>query len=519
VKPRPRASGGGDGSPPFRKVLVANRGEIAVRIARTLRAQGVRSVAVHSDADAGAPHVAFADEAVRIGPADPASSYLSATALVDAAVRTGCDALHPGYGFLSESAALARACEDAGVVFVGPPSAVLAATGDKAGVKERVRAAGVPVVAGPRDPVVDAKDVERAARETGFPLLLKPAAGGGGKGMRVVEREDDLAQAAEGARREARAAFGDPRLYVERHVHPARHVEVQVLCDASGEVLVLGDRDCSVQRRHQKIVEECPAPGLPARTREELHGFASKAAKALGYRNAGTVEFLLAQDGSLSFLEVNRRLQVEHPVTEQVFGVDLVERQLRVAAGLAPNPTAARPAASGHAVEARVCAEDPAREFLPSSGRVVALREPSGPGVRVDSGVREGCEVPPHYDSLLLKVVAWGPTRDEALGRLGVALAETAVLGVETNVSFLRALVGDPAFRRADLRTDFLALEDRARRFAAAGAGPRDAALAGALAEALGLLGSGVGPRGGAVGPPSAWSRLSGWRVVPESRP
>jgi acetyl-CoA/propionyl-CoA carboxylase biotin carboxyl carrier protein len=501
-------------SRPFGKVLVGNRGEIALRIVRTLRALGVRSVAVHADSDAGAPHVAAADEAVRLGPDEPAASYLDPARLVAAARATGADALHPGYGFLSESAALARACEEAGVVFVGPPAAVLERTGDKAGVKARAAAAGVPVVPGPADPVgEEAGALERAAEVAGYPLLLKPAAGGGGKGMRVVLRAQDLAEAGEGARREARRAFGDARLYVERRVHPARHVEVQVVVDARGAAHVVGDRDCSVQRRHQKVVEECPAPSLDARLRASLHDAARRVADAIGYRNAGTVEFLVTPAGEFHFLEVNRRLQVEHPVTEEVFGVDLVAWQLRVAAGEAGAPGALAP--RGHAVEARVCAEDPARGFLPSVGRVLAVRWPEGPGVRVDAGVAPGSEVSPHYDPLLGKVVASGATREEALDRLHAALGEVVVLGVETNVAFLRALLSDPAFRAADLRTDFVAVDGRAERFATAGRSLRDAAVAATAAEALGLL-RGRAARGGGPGAaavPGAWERLSGWRA------
>jgi acetyl-CoA/propionyl-CoA carboxylase biotin carboxyl carrier protein len=502
-------------APPFRKVLVGNRGEVALRIVRTLRAAGIRSVAVHSDADDRAPHVAAADEAVRIGPADPASSYLDAGALVSAARQTGAQALHPGYGFLSESAALARACEEAGLVFVGPPAAVLAATGDKAGVKARVAQAGVPVVPGPPEPVGEEPGaLERAAAATGYPLLLKPAAGGGGKGMRVVLDSGALAEAGEGARREARRAFRDARLYVERLVHPARHVEVQVVCDAAGRAHVVGDRDCSVQRRHQKVVEECPAPGLPGALRTALHDAARRVALALGYRNAGTVEFLVTAAGAFHFLEVNRRLQVEHPVTEVVFGVDLVAWQLRVAAGDAGSPPALEP--RGHAVEARICAEEPARGFLPSVGRIRALRLPAGPGVRVDAGVVEGSEVSPHYDPLLAKVVAHGATREEALDRLDAALSETAVLGVETNVAFLRALLAEPAFRAGDLRTDFLEVDGRGPRLAARGESLRDAALAAAAAEAMGVLRGrepGRASRSGGGAVPGAWERLGGWRA------
>jgi acetyl-CoA/propionyl-CoA carboxylase biotin carboxyl carrier protein len=439
------------GAVTIRKVLVANRGEIAVRVIRTLRAMGLASVAVHSDADAGALHVQEADEAVRIGPAEPGASYLSISAIVEAARRTGAGAVHPGYGFLSERFELARALEEAGIAFVGPPAAVLEGTRDKLGVKARVAAAGVPVIPGPPGAIADgAAALREAARATGFPMLLKAVSGGGGKGMRRVAAEPELAEAAASARREAGGAFGDARLYAEALIEPARHVEAQVLADARGEVRVLGTRDCSVQRRHQKLIEEAPAPGLAPETRATVERAAADAARALGYRNAGTVEFLVDPRGRAFFLEVNRRLQVEHPVTEACLGIDLVAWQLRIAMG-EPLPPEGAWVARGHAVEARVCAEDPDNGFLPSAGEIVAWREPRGPGLRVDAGFGAGSTVPPFYDSLLMKVIAHGETRDEAIRRLDAALAETGVLGVRTNVGYLRQVLQSADFRAGRL--------------------------------------------------------------------
>ena len=501
---------------PFRTVLVANRGEIAVRVIRTLRALGLRSVAIHSDADRDARHVREADAAERVGPPPPRESYLSVEAVVAAAKRAGAQAVHPGYGFLSERHDFAKACEDAGLVFVGPSAAVLEGSSDKLEVKAKVAAAGVPVIAGPLGALAEGDAALRAAAaETGFPMLLKAIGGGGGRGLRVVARPEDLAAAAESARREAGGAFGDARLYAEALVRPARHVEVQLLADAFGAVRVVGDRDCSVQRRHQKVVEEAPAPNLSEATRRTLHEAARNAARALGYRNAGTVEFLVDPAGRAYFLEVNRRLQVEHPVTEAVFGVDLVAWQLRVAAGEALPPEGAW-TPRGHAVEVRVCAEDPANEFMPASGTIRRLVEPVGPGVRVDGGFVGGDEVPPFYDSLLMKVIASGETRDAALARLDAALATTAVLGVRTNVAFLRRVLADPDFRAARLSTDFL--DGKVERLVADDGDGTDAVLAAVAAELLGVDRRGAGAAAGAAGPAAAdpWPGLAGFRLLEE---
>lgn len=455
----------------FETVLVANRGEIAVRVIRTLRSMGVRSVAVYSDADADARHVREADTAVRIGPAPAAESYLSVERLLAAAARTGARAVHPGYGFLAENAGFARACAEAGLVFIGPGADAIALMGDKIRAKETVRAAGVPVVPGSSGSGLTDEQLADAARGIGMPVLLKPSAGGGGKGMRLVRDASALADEIAAARREARASFGDDTLLVERWIDRPRHIEIQVLADGRGNVVHLGERECSLQRRHQKIIEEAPSVLLDEATRAAMGEAAVQAARSCGYRGAGTVEFIVPGNdpSSYYFMEMNTRLQVEHPVTELVTGLDLVEWQLRVAAGepLAFGQDDVR--LTGHAVEARICAEDPARGFLPSGGTVLGLREPQGwgsplleehgGGVRTDSGLTEGTEVGSLYDPMLSKVIAHGPDRATALRRLRAALAETVTLGVQTNAGFLRRLLAHPAVVAGELDTGLVERE------------------------------------------------------------
>ncbi|WP_189217142.1 MULTISPECIES: acetyl/propionyl/methylcrotonyl-CoA carboxylase subunit alpha [Streptomyces] len=450
----------------FETVLVANRGEIAVRIIRTLRALGVRSVAVYSDADADARHVREADTAIRIGPAPAAESYLSVERLLAAAARTGAQAVHPGYGFLAENAGFARACADAGLVFVGPPAEAIALMGDKIRAKETVREAGVPVVPGSGGSGLSDAELAAAAREIGMPVLLKPSAGGGGKGMRLVRDADRLADETAAARREARASFGDDTLLVERWIDRPRHIEIQVLADGHGNVIHLGERECSLQRRHQKIVEEAPSVLLDAATRAAMGEAAVRAARSCGYRGAGTVEFIVPGDDPSShyFMEMNTRLQVEHPVTELVTGLDLVEWQLRVAAGERLPITQDDVTTTGHAVEARLYAEtlsvkEGARGFLPSGGTVLALHEPEREGIRTDSGLSEGTEVSSLYDPMLAKVIAHGPDRATALRRLRAALAETVTLGVPTNAGFLRRLLAHPAVVAGELDTGLVERE------------------------------------------------------------
>ncbi|HZA19057.1 MAG TPA: acetyl/propionyl/methylcrotonyl-CoA carboxylase subunit alpha [Pseudonocardiaceae bacterium] len=488
----------------FETVLVANRGEIAVRVIRTLRAMGIRSIAVYSDADADARHVRDADVAVRLGPAPAARSYLSIQRILDAVARTGAQAVHPGYGFLSENAAFARACAQVGVVFVGPPAASIEAMGDKIRAKQTVAAAGIPVLPGSDTAGLDDDELAVAAGETGYPVLLKPSAGGGGKGMRVVHRAQDLLEAIAGARREARGAFGNDTLLVERLVTAPRHIEIQVLADAHGETVHLGERECSLQRRHQKIIEEAPSVLLDAASRARMGSAAVAVARAVGYTGAGTVEFIVPADASdqFFFVEMNTRLQVEHPVTELVTGLDLVEWQLRVAAGeplaLCQDDVRLR----GHAVQARIYAEDPSRGFLPTGGRVLSLHEPVGPGIRVDSGLVPGGTIGSDYDPLLSKIIAYGPDRDTALRRLDTALAATSILGLGTNTGFVRALLADSDVRAGQLDTGLV--ERRAEGWVGE-AVPDDVAAAAGLLALLALE-----PSGPVVDP---FALPGGWRI------
>ena len=433
-------------SRPIRKVLIANRGEIAVRVVRALRELGIRSAVVYSAADRAALPVLLADEAYLIGPPPSRDSYLRGEAIVELARKIGADAIHPGYGFLSENAGFARQCADAGVIFIGPPPEAIAAMGSKVESRRLMIDAGVPVVPGGRDPLPDLAAAERFAGQIGYPIMLKAAAGGGGKGMRLVTAASEIAGAFRAARAEAQASFGDDTVYIEKYIERPRHVEIQVLGDAHGTVVSLGERECSLQRRHQKVVEEAPSPVLGAELRRRMGQAAVAAAAAVGYRNAGTCEFLLAPGGDFYFLEMNTRLQVEHPVTEQVTGIDLVIAQLRVAMG-EPLPREYQDVVPrGHAIEARLYAEDPYRSFAPSPGRITALRWPDGPGVRIDAGVYEGAEVTVHYDPLLAKMIFFGADRAEALRRMRRALAELRVEGIRTTAPLYRALVEDREF-------------------------------------------------------------------------
>ncbi|GAA1056498.1 acetyl/propionyl-CoA carboxylase subunit alpha [Agromyces luteolus] len=455
----------------FERVLVANRGEIAVRVIRTLKRLGIRAIAVYSDADADAPHVALADEAVRIGPAAAAESYLDPARIVRAALETGAQAIHPGYGFLSENAAFGRACAEAGIVFIGPGELALEVMGDKIRAKRHVEASGVPVVPGVSEPDATDDELLDAAPHVGFPILVKPSAGGGGKGMQVARDQGELEHALPAARRVARAAFGDDTLLLERFVERPRHIEVQVLADAHGNVIHLGERECSLQRRHQKVVEEAPSPLLDAATRERIGAAACDAARSVEYLGAGTVEFLVsdAAPDEFFFIEMNTRLQVEHPVTELVTGVDLVEQQLRIAAGEPLAIAQGDVRLTGHAIEARVYAESPERGFLPATGELLAWRPAAGEGVRVDSGVRAGQHVTADYDPMIAKVIAHGADRAEALDRLDAALADTLLLGVDTNIAFLRTLLAHPDVRAGHLDTGLI---DRLPEGGAAGATP-----------------------------------------------
>ena len=440
----------------FAKVLIANRGEIACRIARTCRMLGYRTVTVFSDVDARAPHVRAADEAVRIGPAPAAQSYLDIDALIAAAVRAGADAVHPGYGFLSENAAFAEACIKAGLVFIGPPAAAIRQMGNKAAAKQLMIAAGVPCVPGYHGADQTDRVLLQEAQRIGFPVMIKAAAGGGGRGMRRVADPAEFGQALATARSEAANAFGSDALILEKALDGARHVEIQVFSDQQGNVLHFGERECSIQRRHQKIIEEAPSPAVPPALRAQMGDAAVKAARAIDYRSAGTIEFLLTASGAFYFLEMNTRIQVEHPVTEAVTGLDLVAWQLRIAAGEKLPIAQEEVTLAGHAIEARLYAEDPYEDFLPRSGTIVAWQPAEADGVRIDHGLACGQEVSPFYDPLLAKVIGFGASREEARRRLLAALADTTVLGIDTNRTFLIDLLRAPAFIDGETTTDFI---------------------------------------------------------------
>jgi geranyl-CoA carboxylase alpha subunit len=440
----------------FSKILVANRGEIAWRIMRTAKAMGYRTVAVHSDADRDAPHVSFADEAIRIGPPPIGESYLSIDRILEAAHTSGADAVHPGYGFLSENEAFATACEKAGLVFIGPPPAAIAAMGNKAAAKRRMIDAGVPCVPGYQGADQSDAHLERESRKIGLPVMVKAAAGGGGRGMRLVEQDGDLLDAIRMARTEAASAFGSGELILEKAVTDARHVEIQVFADNHGNVIHLGERDCSVQRRHQKVIEEAPSLAVNADLRARMGAAAVAAARTIGYRGAGTVEFLLGSDGAFYFLEMNTRLQVEHPVTEAITGLDLVEWQLRVARGEALPLEQDQVQLEGHAIEVRLYAEDAYADFLPQTGRIDVWRPACGPGVRTDHGMKDGLAISPFYDPMIAKVIAHGATREEARRRLIKALRDTVVLGPTTNRHFLIRLLEHPEFAAGKTTTAFL---------------------------------------------------------------
>ncbi|HMG56860.1 MAG TPA: acetyl-CoA carboxylase biotin carboxylase subunit [Kofleriaceae bacterium] len=497
----------------IRRVLVANRGEIAVRVMRTCKERGIETVAVFSDVDRRAPHVQIADHAVGIGPAPAAQSYLVIEKILAACRETGADAVHPGYGFLSENEDFAEACAAAGVTFIGPSADAMRKMGSKTEARKTVSAAGTPVVPGDNGPTGDgfptAEQAVAAARRIGFPVLIKAAAGGGGKGMRLVAGEAEFAAAFDGARREATSAFGDGTVYLEKAIERPRHIEIQVFGDHHGNLVHLGERDCSIQRRHQKVIEEAPSPVVPAELRARMGAAAVAAARAVAYVGAGTCEFLLGADGGFYFLEMNTRLQVEHPVTEMIYGLDLVAWQLDVAEGRAlplgqPELDARR---RGHAIECRVYAEDPVK-FLPSPGRITHLRVPDGPYVRNDSGCYEGAEIPVHYDPMISKLVVWGEDRARALARMQRALDEYQVRGIETNLAFHRRCVRHPAFAAGDYDTGFIARN--ARELAPTAAEPEvTAAVIAAALDAVTAAAPAVEADRGAAAPTA---EISGWR-------
>ena len=507
----------------FRKILIANRGEIACRVITAARAMGIRTVAVYSDADRDSRHVALADEARRIGPAEARASYLNTEAILAAARDTGAEALHPGYGFLSENEAFAAACAKAGVVFIGPTPEAIAAMGDKSAAKRLMEKAGVPLVPGYHGENQDPVLLQKEADKIGYPVLIKASAGGGGKGMRIVKDAKGFAAALASAKREAKSSFGDEHVLVERYLDRPRHIEVQVFGDTHGNLVYLFERDCSVQRRHQKVLEEAPAPGLSAGRRKAMGEVAVAAAKSIKYTGAGTVEFIAAQDGTFYFMEMNTRLQVEHPVTEMITGIDLVQLQFAVAAGDSIPFRQNQIQIHGHAIEARIYAENPAKGFLPSTGTLRHLRTPQGiefaiegemraAPVRVDSGVREGDAITPHYDPMIAKLVVWGEDRAIALGRMRAALADYEIVGVSTNVGFLSRIVASTAFSAADLDTGLIE-RCRAELFPAdAGSGDEDLAAA-ALAELLAEQAQAAAAARTSRDPHSPWNIVDGWRL------
>jgi 3-methylcrotonyl-CoA carboxylase alpha subunit len=497
----------------FSRILIANRGEIACRVMRTAHRLGVQCVAVYSDADARALHVAMADEAVRIGPAPAKESYLDAGAIIAAAKATGAEAIHPGYGFLSENAEFAEACAVAGLVFIGPPASAIRAMGDKASSKALMAKAAVPLVPGYHGENQDAALLKAEATKIGYPVLIKASAGGGGKGMRVVTRAEEFDASLAGCQREAASSFGDPRVLLEKYLERPRHIEMQVFADTHGNVVHLFERDCSVQRRHQKVLEEAPAPGMRNARRMPMAEAAVAAARAIGYVGAGTVEFIVGADGAFHFMEMNTRLQVEHPVTELVTGLDLVEWQLRVAAGEPLPLPQGRITAHGHAIEARIYAEDPDRGFLPATGRITAMATPAtGRHVRIDTGVRAGDEISPWYDPMIAKLIVWDTDRPAALARLRAALAEFHVAGPVTNVAFLDRIAASTAFAGADLDTGLIE-RNREALFPAQAALPVEAMALAAFARLKRDERAAAERAAGSADPHSPWALCDGWRT------
>ncbi len=471
----------------FKKILVANRGEIAVRVIRACHELGIPSVAVYSDVDRAALHVLIADEAYRIGPAAPADSYLSIDRILEVAKRCSADAVHPGYGFLSENPRFARACEDSGIKFIGPSPESMELMGSKTRARQGMEKAGVPFVPGTSRGIESLAEAQKVASGLGYPVMLKAAAGGGGKGMRLVTNESEFASALDASRSEAQRAFGDGEVYLEKAIANPRHIEMQILADEYGNYVYLGERECSVQRRHQKVLEECPSPAVTPEMREKMGEVAVRVAKAAGYANAGTIEFLANADGDFYFLEMNTRLQVEHPVTEQVTGLDLVQLQVRIAAGEKLPFNQQDINLRGHAIECRIYAEDPANDYFPSPGEITLLGEPSGPGIRVDSGIYQGWNVPLEYDPLLAKLIGYGESREQAIGRLNRALDEYVVGGVKTNLPLFRQILSDPEFLAGNTDTGLIR---RLQATDSVGGNHEVAAIAAGILYALGLDGN-----------------------------
>lgn len=498
----------------FKKILIANRGEIAVRVIKACRELGIKSVAVYSEVDRASLHVQLADEAVCIGPAPATESYLDIDKIVEAARRTGAEAIHPGYGFLAENPAFARRLEEEKIVFIGPNSRALDLVGDKVRARQTMEKAGIPIIPGMKSLPRDISECEAEARRIGYPVMIKASAGGGGKGMRVVASEEELRPALEAGMREAKAAFGDESVYLEKCIEEPRHVEFQVLADNYGQVVHLFERECSIQRRHQKIVEETPSTALDPRLREMMGETAKKVLQVAGYNNAGTVEFLLDKDKNFYFLEVNARLQVEHPVTELTTGVDLVHQQVRIAAGEKLDLSQEELRQHGHAIECRIYAEDPANNFLPSSGKILYFKEPKGPGVRHDGGIYSGWVVPIYYDPILAKLIVWAETRELACQRMGLALEEYVILGIHTTIRFLRDVIAHPSFRQGATTTSFIKRYFDGWKDTASKEEPLRIALAAAAisesSRSQGGIATGTTPVKEAYSP---WKSLGRWRI------
>jgi acetyl-CoA carboxylase biotin carboxylase subunit len=490
----------------FKKILIANRGEIAVRVIRACRELGISSVAVYSDADRASLHVRKADEAYHIGPSAAAESYLSIAKILDAARRSGADAIHPGYGFLSENAKFAQACADAGIKFIGPAASSIEMMGSKTGARREMEKAGIPFVPGTSRGLESIEEAEKIAAKIGYPVMLKAAAGGGGKGMRLVELQKDLDPALEGARSEAQRAFGDSEVYLEKAIVNPRHIEMQVLADEHGNTVYLGERECSIQRRHQKVLEESPSPIVDADMRRRMGEVAVQVAKAAHYSNAGTIEFLVDQQKNFYFLEMNTRLQVEHPVTELITGLDLVHLQIRIASGEKLPFTQEDVLIRGHAIECRVYAEDPDNNYFPSPGKITLLQEPSGPGIRLDSGIYEGWTVPIDYDPLLAKLIGYGTDRTQAIARISRALDEYFVGGIKNNLSLFQRILNDLEFQAGNLDTGFL---DRLLKSKPAEEGNDLSEIAATAAGLFSALDSAPGPANDEIAPASSWKQAA----------
>jgi len=501
----------------IKKILIANRGEIAVRIIRACRELSIPTVAAYSSADRTSLHVQLADEAICVGPPAPAESYLNVDAIINAAKETGADAIHPGYGFLAENHNFAKRCEDEGIIFIGPNSTALRLVGDKLESRQTMESAGIPIIPGMQSSSNDLKLFREEAKRIGYPVLVKASLGGGGKAMRVVWSEKELNSAIEAGMREAKSAFGDDTIYLEKYIEQPRHIEFQVLADKHGNAIHLFERECSIQRRHQKIVEETPSVAIDDNIRDKMGQIAIKAIKAAGYTNAGTVEFLLDKNGNFYFLEVNARIQVEHPITEFVTGVDLVKQQIRIANGEELAIKQADLKQRGHAIECRIYAEDPAHNFLPSPGKILFVKEPAGPGIRVDSGIYSGYEVSPYYDPILSKVIAWGEDREAARNKMIAALSDYIILGIKTTVDFLRALMMHPEFVAGKTYTSFIANNMKGWRESDGGRFLNEALVAAAIDSYVKVTQKGAAkvlPQQ----PLSPWQTLGKWEIASGSR-